>query len=505
MILANFISNTNSARFVSDGGTDDTTADGKQAFAFLGDSWIEGSNNTNGPGPTPTAGTAYQYNGTTVVEIQNADVYNVVAGGGTCMPKFCIDYNTKTGSKAVCIPLGSGGSEFYPNGDNNNWYSSGTRRGVAQTQISGCLTALGLVKLKGAFLSLGINDFRSANNITDIRTGIDSFFLWWTTTYPGIPIYVAQIGFDGSNLHVTKQYQIAERILYNAQLYPDVKMFFNNRSLIGAGGRGADNLHPNQVGQDFMGASAARAAALEGAGYSKWTQSILSSWYSDITTTRKNLLETCVTSIGAELFKLESLHWLKVSTANDIFCDLTFLGYGTNSSAVVNLNDNVSTTSGSSHSFITAFNPSVNILRAGQNDVFYVAKIKTNASAGSAALFGVSTPLFRLSQAASGVFGSINSTTALTYETETTFQSNQSYGIARNGASQIILKNGASVDSDAVASTGLANRQMRNGAIDQGTVSSYITCQYEYVLGGKYSTINLSAVLSALNTMAAAW
>lgn len=482
-----------------------TTPDGKQAFLVMGDSIANGSNNTNGPGPTPTSGTVYQWNGTAVIEIGATDVYNVPAGNGSFMPKCGIDYNAATGNKPVYIPRGSSGAEFYPYLDNNNWYSTGTLRASTQTQVSNCLADMGLTKLKGAYLILGINDFRSTNVIADIRTGIDSFFLWFTTTYPGVPLYIAQVGFDGSSIHTTKQYQIAERIVANCQTYPDAKMAFNIRSLIGAGGRGADNLHPNQIGQNFIGASFARAAFLEGAGFNKWTQSILASWYSDITPARQALLNTCIASIGADLFKLENLHWLKVSNANDIFCDLAFLGLATNSNAVVTLNDNVNTATASTQSFITGYNPSVNILRASQNDVFYIAKIKTNSSAGSAALFGVSTPLFRLSQSAGGLFCSVNSSTALTYEAEATFQSNNSYGIARNGASQIILKNGASVDSDAVASTGLANRLMRNGAIDQGTVSSYITCQYEYTIAGKYSDINLSNVLSALNTMASSW
>jgi hypothetical protein len=54
----------------------DTDPDGKQVFLVIGDSKAAGSNNTTGPGPTPTAGTVFQWDkvNNQVIQVTNTDV-----------------------------------------------------------------------------------------------------------------------------------------------------------------------------------------------------------------------------------------------------------------------------------------------------------------------------------------------------------------------------------------------------------------------------------------------
>jgi hypothetical protein len=482
-----------------------TTADGRQAVLVIGDSIGNGSNNTNGPGPTPVSGTVYQWNGTDVIEVGADDVYNIPVGGGSMMPQMGIDRFNDSGYKSVFIPMASSGAEMcFPSLDNNNYAASGTRRAITEGQVTDCLAALGLTELRAICVVGFINDARSANTLSDILTGMTSFFDWITTTYPGVPVLFSQIGKDGSNINTQRIYTIAKGVIDNCALYENCHMAFNNRAWIGSGGYGADNLHPNQTGQNQLGASFARW--LKNYSYSKWARSIISAMFGDITEARKTAIQTAITSIGDDYFKLESLHFLKMSNAFDWFNDWTFLGYLTNASAVVTLDQYVTTAS--TQTFISSFNPAIQILRASQTDTFTIAKIKTVYGALAGTLFGISNSgFYRCTQGGAGTSLQyvVNDGTSGIYNVTDRFANDTCYGSARNGGTKYLLEDGNVLHSTAQAVTGLPNRNMRFGAIDAGTVSSYLNVDMEYVASGRYSDVNVPNLVSALDTLAASW
>jgi hypothetical protein len=482
-----------------------TTADGRQAILVIGDSIANGSNNTTGPGPTPVSGTVYQWNGTDVIEIGADDVYNIPVGGGSMMPQMGITRYNASGYKSVFIPMGSSGAEMcFPYLDNNNFTASGTRRAITEGQVTDCLADLSLTQLRAICVVGFINDSRSANTLADILTGMTSFFDWITTTYPGVPVLFSQIGKDGSNINTQRIYTIAKGVIDRCATYDDCHMVFNNRAWIGSGGYGADNLHPNQTGQNQAGDSFGRW--LGNYQYSKWARSIMSSMFSDITPARKSGIQTAVASIGADYFKLESLHFLKMSNAFDFFSDWTFLGYITNVSAVVTLNQYVTTAS--VQTFSTSFNPAIQILRASQTDTFTMAKIKNVYAATSGTLFGISNSgFYRCTQGGVGTSLQyvVNDGTSGIYNTTDRFAANTCYGCARNGGTKYLLENGSVLHSTVQAVTGLPNRNMRFGAIDAGTVSSYLNADLEYVASGRYSDVDVPNLVTALNTLASSW
>lgn len=92
------------------------SASGKVVIPVFGDSIPAGSNNSTGAGPTPTAGTVQQWNASSsqVTNVGASDVYNVVVGGGTFMPRFGIDFYTATGLIPVFVPCGSPGANLAP-------------------------------------------------------------------------------------------------------------------------------------------------------------------------------------------------------------------------------------------------------------------------------------------------------------------------------------------------------------------------------------------------------
>ena len=142
------------------GGTADTTINGEQFFLVVGDSIAQGSNNSSGPGPTPTAGTVKQYNGSAIVDIGSADVYNVVSGGGTMMPKMGIDYNAESGKIPMFISCGSQGSNFEnETGDGgNNWSNEKWRSLGATGEYSTQVAWTGLGQARHRIYEVTITD-----------------------------------------------------------------------------------------------------------------------------------------------------------------------------------------------------------------------------------------------------------------------------------------------------------------------------------------------------------
>lgn len=479
-----------------------TTAGGKQAFLVVGDSLAQGSNNSSGPGPTPTAGTVQQWNGSAVIDIGSADVYNIPAGGGTCMPRMGINYNAATSRIPVFIPQGSSGAEFSPNGDNNNWSSTGTLRGTAQTQVTNCLADLGLTQLKGIIVILGINDARAATTLATVQTDIDSFFTWLTSTYPGVPIQVAQIGRTESVTGNARIHTVRQRIRANAISNTDVHMSFNVGSWISSGGYGADLLHPNQTGMNNMGASFARWWA--NLSYTKWARSIIAQMYSDITTARKTAVQDWVTLMGTDLFDLGFFHWLKMSDANDLGCDWAFMELLHLNTGDVTLNQYLAT-NGTDDSFESTFNNSTSTLVASQNDVFAMALIATDGATGTRTLFGGSnTHFFRLTQG--NIQYVVNDQTTRTVSPIIgEFADNEAHGIFRNGTTKGYLLGSAEHDTIVTASTGAVNRNLRFGAFNNGALSQFIECQYICGAGGSYANINYPNFITATKALAAAW
>jgi hypothetical protein len=488
------------AQFQSDQVGVNTTGDGKQVFLVVGDSIANGSNNSSGPGPTPAAGTVQQWNGSSVIDIGAADVHNIPVGGGTFMPKMGIDYNTNTGRIPVFIPLGSSGAEFSPNGDNNNWSSTGTLRAGAQTQVTNCLASLSLTQLRGIVVILGVNDARAVTTLATVQADIDAFFTWLTTTYPNVPIQVCQVGRTESVVIDNRTYTVRERIVSNAISKPMVQMAFNIGSWINSAGYGADNLHPTQTGNNNLGASL--AMWWTNLSYTKWARSVMSAMYGSITSGRKTLVQNFINSIGTDLFLLENLHLLKVSNANDIGSDWTFLQLLHLNTGTVNLNTNLSV-NGVDQSFETTFNTSISILRSSQTDVFTIAKIADNGNTSATTLFGVSNARFyRLTQQA--IQYVVNDGTTRSTATSV-FADNHSYGIFRDGTTKGLLDNGVVTDSIVTASTGTVNRNMRFGAFNGGSLSQFGDFEFEWVVSGKYSTINIANLVSSLNTLTSGW
>jgi len=484
---------------------DFTSASGQQVFGWTGDSTQQGSNNSTGPGPTTTG---KQWNATLgqITTIGSSDVYNVVSGGGTPIPQFCNTYMTYFPSYIpVNVPCGSSGSNFSPDGDTNNWSATGTLRADFQTKMTNALSAVGVSRPKHIVVGLGINDARQSEATSPIATvlsDIDSYFTWLTTNYPGTKILVSLIGRSEVSVITDRISQVRDRILTNAISNADIHIVWQMASMVGAGGYGADNLHPNQTGNNYEGAGIARWHNYTS--YSKWARSIISCMYEDVSSTYKNKIDAFYTAVGNTLWEYENIHMFKASIVNNIFVDFTFRSSMTRSSGGYTVDDSISTTSTSAY-WTYAWQTSIANAKMSQNDCFTIVKVKTNStSAGTQVyLFGaIQTNTYALLQTSTSQLSRrVNDTTLSNDSTDTKFNDNTVYGVARNGTAQILLKGATALDTDTVASTGTVARFVRLGVLDNaGTLQQAINSSFYYTATGKYTTSDLATLISASDT-----
>lgn len=255
MSIVNIISNIKSNPQSQETGVrNDTNGSNQQAFLIIGDSIARGT--SNGDGPTPAAGTVYEYINS-VVQVGSTDLNNAVTGSQ--WPKFGIDYNAATGFKPVFINRAEGGSEFSPNGDTNNWSTSGNRYGIAQTAAENCLSAMGVTQLRAIFIVLGVNDARGSVDLAQIQLDVDSLFNRLQIDYPGTPVYMVNVGrtesaISNARIDAVRSYITAA--INGSSLF---KMAFDLRDYAVNNPEyyGDDNLHLNQTGCDALGAELA--------------------------------------------------------------------------------------------------------------------------------------------------------------------------------------------------------------------------------------------------------
>ena len=482
---------------------DFTSASGQQVFGWTGDSTQQGSNNSTGPGPTTTA---KQWTGSAITTIGSNDVYNVISGGGTPIPQFSNTYMTQYPSYVpVNVPCGSSGSNFSPDGDTNNWSSTGTLRSDFQTKMTNALAAVGVSRPKHIIVGLGINDARQTEGVSPIATvltDIDAFFTWVTTNYPGVPILVCLIGRSEVALITDRISQVRERIITNSRNISDVHIVFQNTSWVGIGGQGADNLHPNQTGNNFVGDCVARWYL--NSSYTKWARSIITCMPDGASTTYKNKIQAFVNSVGSTIWEYENIHMFKAASVNNVFVDFTFRNGITRTSGGFTTDDSIATTSTSAY-WTLGFQTSIANPKMTSTDCFTIVKVKTNSTAAgtTAYLFGAiqTNSYYLLQGAASNLGRRVNDTTLTNDTTDTKIQDNTVHGIGRNGTASLLIKGSSIVDTDVVTSTGTVARFPRLGVLDNaGTLQQAINSSFNYTVTGKYTTSDLATLVSASDT-----
>lgn len=255
-------------------GSEYESTDGSHLFWVLGDSISRGTSEADGPNPN---GALKEWNGASLETITDTDVWK--ANVGSQWPQFAITYKQLTGKNVIGVFSGSGGAEWYPNGDLNNWAPSpdGNRYDGAKGQAQYILNNYGASKLRGVFIILGINDARGTQTIPNIKSGMDSLITRINNDMGTPPIYLVQIGRSESSVNggFTSRVRDVQKLIDNsdaghmfndggqygiglAQRYSNVRVVDHLERYVALGYYSADNLHLTQAGNNYLGDYLAR-------------------------------------------------------------------------------------------------------------------------------------------------------------------------------------------------------------------------------------------------------
>lgn len=480
----------------------DTTADGKRVALIVSDSITVTS---DGTAPTPNANVLYEWDGSAVVNVTD-DL--ATRFSGTFAPQFANDYNANTGYKTVFVNAAKPGSEYSPNGNTDNWSTSGTLYDAAIADCDACLDALNLSLPFVIFVSLGINDARGAVSLTTIKSDMDSLYSRLTAKYPGVPILIMQIGSSESSIPVDSRIgdlrkHTKQLVLDNADLHFCAPL----TSMRAAGYYDTDFLHLKQTGQNEIGKMFARWFA--NSSYSKWARSIIASHFDDLSTARKNLIETFVST---EVYQNADMFFnFKTTTKNNAFLDWCFLSLPLDVGTVTfTANDSITTTATGSKYLRCGFIPSVMAMNTAQNDFLHGIKVKANRTTSGTvgSIFTcTNTAQMMLEQTTTpGLLYRANDGTLNQYTGHTAWQNDSFYATGRNSGTKYLRQNNTQLASASVASTGQCSGDAAVGGRNAaGTVTQIVDADFEYAIHVKYTISNIADVYTNLESLSDNW
>lgn len=488
-------------------GGGSTNPSGQRLFGVVGDSNADGRGGTI---PTVASDTLFLWNGSGFTEITTQSVAN--AGGGTygsIWQQFATDYKSGTGRKTLLVNGGTGGSEVYPNGDNTNWYTSGDLYAPWKTSMLAALASAGLSKPTAIFVNLGINDIRSGTSIANITTGIQSLVSRLLADFPGVPILVIQVGRSETGGQSELFYDVRRAWRDAAEDNADVHICGNAANFIGvSGGYNVDNLHYSQATNDTLGTQLAQWFLNQS--YTKWTRSILSCQFTNLSATRKGLIQTWVESqiaAGNYFDRLESFTPFATPDFRNCNIDFTFLGYNVDVGAAIVTNQALTLTN-ANNTFALGFTPSFYNSNAGTSDVITGFKMVTNTSGSGTArvLFGRNdgTNYMRMAQGTTLTNYMVNSlSSANTSTAESTYADNTLYSIATDGTNKYYIKNTTVNHSTTNTISAPVSANLRFNP-DAPTTPGFV-CTIAYFYAAKYAGFDLTSFYNESEYLIAHW
>lgn len=506
MIIGSAVNNETQA-------TDDTTSDGKQVIWVVGDSLTVKRNPVGSAyGPTPTAGTVYQWNtsSSNLYEIGATDILQSGSGAnwGSIWPQAGIEFNNATDKKPVFVTSGVGGTNFGPRtGETDNWSDSSTLYATKKSDLDNCLNYLGLSKPKYIIVMCGTNDAEGNATLANVEIYINNFFAKVQNDYPGVEILILQIckrevGLNTARLIATRNY-LKNVAINNTNCY----IVFSILQFYSAGGlMDSDDIHLNQTGNNEVGKMLGKW--LRNSSYTKWARTLISCHLTEPSSAYKTRIQNFVTTLGSTMFELDYCYPMKsAGDDNDLYLDFALINAADNPRAATYTANLGITSNGSTTSWRLAASTSRQV-KATQNDGFAGLKIKTNRSAAGtttrAALAGSSTTSgIQIGQLnTSLVYYRYNDLTNTTYSSQTKLPDNTFVVVGRNGTTKMMYQNGVQVHSATLASVGLFDNPIEVGASNfNNSIGGFINLDVEYVVGGKLTTVDQSTIYSAMEAL----
>lgn len=431
-------------------------------YIMLGDSLARG--NSDGDGPTPTASTVFEWNGSLLVEVTSDDLLNAVTG--SMWPQHGILRNTEASKKIVYVNCAVGGSEIGPYGDPWSDTGVGTLWQNAVDKVDGIFSLPGGVSLKAVIISGGVNDYRGAVKPTksEFKTAyqslIDRVNLQWSTPN----IFLFQVGQSGDESPLAGEFRVAAREI--ASENTKVNIVLDNLAYYAQGYMQSDRVHFTQAGNNKAGYQISRYE--NNFGLSKQLRNLLSRFDTEISESHRSawmeFLDSCYTH--GNLTAIEHLTMFVSDTDNNRKTDLIGITIPQPDNAVHTANSHVSTT-GSPTYIGVGYVPAHDFINANQNDILQGVKVKqTTTSAGTTACIfgGQSASQFYLLQTASGLQYRVFDSTSTTWTGKNKPSDDTFYAIGRSGGTKFLMEESTQVSSASVVSTTSIARPMAVGA-----------------------------------------
>lgn len=478
-----------------------TNTNSSSLFVVIGDSNSGDNTSSTAYGPTTAAGVALKWNGSGLTDVATTDFNNTAGTHGTPWKKFCLDYNAATGKSVIIVNRASGGSEFYPNGDNNNWYTSGTLYASMQSDLASALAFVGKLKPDAFFIHLGVNDIVSANTTTDILTGMTSLFTRLLTDYPGVKIYIVNTGVDNLSLGMTaRKFFFKKSFRDFAQNNADIEQVCNLDSFEQWGY--GDGIHLIQDGYNKEGELFART--LTSSETNKEVRQVLTYFHDKLNSTHEAAVKTFVEGMesdGTWIYTNIDCMQIYVSTYSkkNVFLDFTNIqtplddGFDWVSGVGIHTDNTPKT-------LIPNFIPSICAVNTTVTD--FINGTKTGTNLTSAGTQGVlwSNPvgsLRRVFQTATSVINyNVNDATNTTYSGDTKILDDTRYATTRNGTAKALHKNSTQVSSATVSAGALST-----SSVEIGGATSQIDCQFKYFYNTQFTGTTLSTFEGRIETL----
>lgn len=239
------------------------TSDGKHLFGVVGDSIARGTNNRNGEPIPSNDGTLYEFSGASVSQV--IDIASAV--DGSQWPSFAVKWKALKSADTVISMGAIGGAEWFPNGDTNNWHTSGANYNIWKAEAE-AMEAHYSRKMYAVIINLGINDARGTKPLADIQAAMFSLIDRINADFSAPRIYIVQLGREERGL--TNRIRDIQKLIDNAdpshayndggsygigllQRYANLKKAEELERYIGLGLYGTDNLHLSQNGNNHFG------------------------------------------------------------------------------------------------------------------------------------------------------------------------------------------------------------------------------------------------------------
>lgn len=479
-----------------------TNASGQEAFWVIGDSFAQGSNNTTGPGPTPTAGTAYYFrtSDNTIQQIGAVDL--PAASNGSPWPQFCIDYYNATTNKVVIVPNGTGGTKFF-----DTWNGTSAAYVTARTDAQDALTALGVTRLKGIIIICGVNDARGGDNLAAIGNSVGTLFYQLNVDFPNTQIYVVMLGHSATNGNRLPQVRgyVREQVLNytNAQIVCQLQAMHEWSGAY----YGADDLHLNQTGNNLLGTMINRYIQLPTT-YSKFARAISNSFYSSLSLARLAAIDTWITSLGSQYHDIVAYHKCKVPDENDVYVDWGLCNPIVDNGFVFTANSFITTN--------TAQTIRMNI--SSQNSTYRWTG--TDLGIGAATYdrkgaFGATGKYLTGTSSGSNVLGLAETSAGVmqyfAYDLGVAstgsggFADNTEYGVMRNGTLKSRVVNGVVTHTETIAALTALTSAPEVGGRNTSGVTLELNTEIAYFWWHKASTWNPLTFYNANVALEAAW